>query len=266
MSYIYIVFREQRARELIDQLSTRDNTLEKYKNICEGCDTTDNNAQIFNSTGAEEGGATGGNIHAFRGRGQGKNNNYSNKTKCQNCGLFHKKHACRAKDKKCNICHKIGHFSKVCQRRQQGEAQGQRQRRFIPKQKPSRYGGKYIHEIENDNLYIVDSACNQIVITNYDSVNQAFQELNYAIIDSIEFSLDPVTGKLKYNSKNCNVEINQVLHAKIWKEAETTILMYPSDDKGKITGRPKGMRSKLDTGGGANIMCMITYKSINPSD
>ena len=28
------------------------------KGICEGCDTTDNNAQIFNNTGAEEGGAT----------------------------------------------------------------------------------------------------------------------------------------------------------------------------------------------------------------
>ena len=30
------------------------------------------------------------------------------------------KDACRARDQKCNICHKIGHFSKVCQRREQG--------------------------------------------------------------------------------------------------------------------------------------------------
>ena len=42
--------------------------------------------------------------------------------------------------------------------------------------------------------------------------------------------------------------------------------MYPSDDKGKITGRPKSMKSKLDTGAGANIMSLSTYKSINPSD
>ena len=56
------------------------------------------------------------------------------------------------------------------------------------------------------------------------------------------------------------------MHAKTWKEAETTIMMHPSDDKGKITGRPKGMRSKLDTGAGANIMSLSTYKSINPSD
>ena len=42
--------------------------------------------------------------------------------------------------------------------------------------------------------------------------------------------------------------------------------MYPSDDKGKKTGRPKGMRSKLDTSAGANIMSLSTYKSINPSD
>ena len=137
---------------------------------------------------------------------------------------------------------------------------------FIPKQKPSRFGGKQIHEIENDNLYIVDSAGNHIGITDYDSVNQAFQELNYAIIDSMEFSLDPGTGKLKYNSKNSNVEINQVLPAKTWIEAKRTILMYPSDDKGKITGRPKGMRSKLDTGAGANIMSFSTYRSINSSD
>ena len=213
MSDIYIGVREQRARKLIDQLATTDHTLEKCKSICEGCDTTDNYAPIFNNTGAEEGGATDGNIHTFRGRGQGKNNSYNNRTKCQNCGNFHKKDACRAKDKKCNICHKIGHFSKVCQRKQ-GAAQGQTQKRYIPKQKPSRFGGKQIHEIENDNLYIVDSAGNQIGITDYDSANQAFQELNYAIIDSIEFSLDPGTGKLKYNSKNSNVEINQVLHAK----------------------------------------------------
>ena len=65
MSYIYIGVREQRAWELIDQLATADHTLEKYKSIHEGCDTTDNNAQIFNNTGAEEGGATGGNIHVL---------------------------------------------------------------------------------------------------------------------------------------------------------------------------------------------------------
>ena len=47
MSYIYIAVREQRARELIDQLATTDHILGKYKSICEGCDTTDNNAQIF---------------------------------------------------------------------------------------------------------------------------------------------------------------------------------------------------------------------------
>ena len=115
------------------------------------------------------------------------NNNYNNRTKCQNCGNFHKKYACRAKDQKWNICHKIGHFSKVCQRRQQGAAQGQTQRRFVPKQKPSRFESRQIHEIENDNLYIVDSAGNQIGITDYDSVNQASQELNYTIIDLIEF-------------------------------------------------------------------------------
>ena len=111
------------------------------------------------------------------------------------------------KIKKCNIHHKIGHFSKVCQRRQQGPAQGQTQRTFIPKQKPSRCEGKQIHEIENDNFYTVDSAGNHMGIIDYDSVNQAFQELNYAIIDSIKFSLDPGSGKLKYNSKNSNVEI-----------------------------------------------------------
>ena len=134
-------------------------------------------------------------------KGQGKNNSNNNRTKCQNCGNFHKKDACWAKRQRCNICHKVGHFSKVCQERQQGAAQGHIQRRFIPKQKPNSFGGK------NDNLYI---------------------------IDSIEFSLDPDTGKLKYNSKHSNVEINQVLQTKTWKEVETTILMYPSDDKGKI--------------------------------
>ena len=56
------------------------------------------------------------------------------------------------------------------------------------------------------------------------------------------------------------------MHAKTWKEADTRILMHQSDDKGKITGRPKGMRSKLDTGAGANIMSLRTCKSINPSD
>ena len=91
MSYIYIGIREPRARGLIDQLATADHTLEKYKSICKGCGTTDNNAQNFNNTGPEEDGATGGNIHAFRGKGQGKNNNFNNRTKCQNCGNFHKR-------------------------------------------------------------------------------------------------------------------------------------------------------------------------------
>ena len=68
--------------------------------------------------GAEEGGAIGDDIHAFRGKGQGKNstynNSYNNRTQCQNCGNFHKKDACRDKDQKHNICHKLGLFSKVC--------------------------------------------------------------------------------------------------------------------------------------------------------
>ena len=55
----------------------------------------------------------GGNIHAFRGKGQGKNNNYNNsynnKTKCQNCGNFHKKDACRAKAKYAREDNKVQH-------------------------------------------------------------------------------------------------------------------------------------------------------------
>ena len=100
---------------------------------------------------------------------QGKSNSNNNRTKCQNCGNFHKKDACWAKSQRCNTCHKVGHFSKVCQGKQQGAAQGHIQKRFVPKQKPNSFGGK------DENLYI---------------------------IDSIEFSLDPDTGKLKYNSKH----------------------------------------------------------------
>ena len=69
----------------------------------------------------------------------------------KNCGNFHKKDACWAKNQRCNICQKVGHFSKVCQKRQQGAAQGQIQRRFIPKQQPNSFEGK------NDNLYLIDS-------------------------------------------------------------------------------------------------------------
>ena len=84
-------------------------------------------------------------------KGQGNNNSNHNRTKCQNCGNFHKKYACWANNQRCNICHKVGHFSKVCQERQQGAAQGHIQRRFTPKQQPNSFGGK------NDNLYIIDS-------------------------------------------------------------------------------------------------------------
>ena len=129
-----------------------------------------------------------------------------------------KKDACRAKDQKCNICHRLGHFSKVCQRRQQGVAQGPTQRRFIPKQKPSGFGGKQVHEIENDNLYIVDSSGNQIGITDYDSVNQAFQEVNCAILDSIEFSLDTDTGKLKYNPSSPMLKLTKFCRPKHGKK------------------------------------------------
>ena len=128
MSYIYIGVREQRARELIDQLATADHTLEKYKSICEGCDTTDNNAQILIIQVLKKVVLQVVIYMLLEVKAKVKtinyNNSYKNKTKCQNCGNFHKKDACRAKDKKCNICHRLGHFSKVCQRRQQGAAQG----------------------------------------------------------------------------------------------------------------------------------------------
>ena len=114
------------------------------------------------------------------------------------------------------------------------------------------------------NKQYLDNICDAILLDNSSSV--CVPALLYITIYSIEFSLDPGTGKLKYNSKNSNIEINHVLHTKTLKEAETTIMMYPSDDKRKITGRPKGMRSKQDTGAGVNIMSSSTYRSINPSD
>ena len=97
---------EQRARELIDQLATADQTLEKYKSICEGCDTTDNNAQILITLVLKKV-VLQVVIYML------SEVEYKNRTKCQNCGNFHRKDACRAKDKKCNIFYKIGHFSKV---------------------------------------------------------------------------------------------------------------------------------------------------------
>ena len=43
--------------------------------------------------------------------------------------------------------------------------------------------------------------------------------------------------------------------------------MFPTNRMGKATGnKPKGMTCKLDTGAGVNIMPLLTYKYINPSE
>ena len=50
-------------------------------------------------------------------------------------------------------------------------------------------------------------------------------------------------------------------------QAFTRVQMFPMNSMGKAVGnKPKGMKFKLDTGAGVNIMPLSIYQYINPSE
>ena len=81
-------------------------------------------------------------------------------------------------------------------------------------------------------------------------------------IDSICVQSDNTTT---YTAKGCPM-VHEA-HKTRSHQAFTRVLMFPTNGTGKVTGnKPKGMKCKLDTGAGVNIMPLSTYEYINPSE
>ena len=111
MSYIYIGVKEQRVRDLIDQLPDESHTLEKYLYIGENYDVTMSNAKTFQAHNSQS-----AVINAI-------NKQFSKQSKqtyCKKCKTNHKFGQCRPKPK-CFKCNKEGHIAKHCRSNPQGQ-------------------------------------------------------------------------------------------------------------------------------------------------
>ena len=110
MSLIYNRVKDQRIRDCIDMLRDAEHMLEKYLHLGETQELSEANAEAFNPQGQ-----TTASVHVLRysenkGKGAGK----SSGKLCTYCGLSHKFGQCPAKEAKCKICQKTGHYAKVC--------------------------------------------------------------------------------------------------------------------------------------------------------
>ena len=110
MSLIYNRVNDQRIRDHIDMLPDAEHSLEKYLHLGETQELSQANAETFNPQGQ-----TTASVHALKHtKKEGKGSGKSSGKPCMYCGFNHKFGQCPAKEAKCKICQKIGHYAKVC--------------------------------------------------------------------------------------------------------------------------------------------------------
>ena len=232
MSLIYNRVSDQRIRDHIDTLPDAEHTLEKYLHLDETQELSEANAAAFNPQPSTA------SVHelGYKGQGQGKRSGKP----CSSCGYKHKYGECKAKGEKCKKCGKEGHFAKVCRSKSVNNSQ------YRSNNKSARLSGKRkVHILADDG-----------------EVLETMHTENTPWIDSIHVQSENTTT---YSAKGYSKVDN--IHTTRSHQSFTRIQMFPMNKMGKATdNKPKGMKYKLDTGAGVNIMPLSIYQYINPSE
>ena len=101
MSKIYIRVRNQRIRELINQIPGNQDKLTRYVEIGESYEASLASAQTLSTMATMS-------INAVR-----KQSDNNGQIKCQRCGKNHKKGEYKALKVKCHKWDRVGHFAKM---------------------------------------------------------------------------------------------------------------------------------------------------------
>ena len=236
MSKIYIEVRDQRIRELINQLPEEQHKLTRYVEIGECYEASLASAQTFSTM-------TTTTISAVRRQSDNKG-----QFKCQRCGKHHNKGECKALKVKCHKCDRVGHFAKMCKSKTQGKQANNKIHRVKPR------------TLKSTNVHLVSDEGQNLGTTDWETANKLFDGVVWT--DSIDIFPD-ISGTINYHSSN--VQVDNVCQ-KQKSQAFIFVNMYPTSVQGKNTGPAKQVKCKIDSGAGANLTSLDDYKKVNPSE
>ena len=234
MSKIYIGVRDQRIRELIDQLPEEQHKLTRYVEIGESYEASLASAQTFSTMAT---------ITSSAVRRQSDN---KGQFECQRCEKHHNKGECKALKVKCHKCDRVGHFAKMCKSKTQGKQTNNKIHRVKPR------------TLKTTNVHLVSDEGQNLGTTDWETANKLFDGIIWT--DSIAIFPD-ISGTINYHSRD--VQVGNVCH-KQQSQAFTYVNMYPTSVQDKNTGPIKQVKCKIDSGASANVMSLGDYKKLNP--
>ncbi|XP_056022138.1 uncharacterized protein LOC130055014 [Ostrea edulis] len=149
---------------------------------------------------------------------------------CRNCGenFTHKQKPCPAKGKKCNSCHKLNHFAKVCRSRQNKHSHAESR----------------VYEVQEHEKYA------EQLNKNTDSSDG---EYTYSIQEQVRsVGKTPMTSRM-VNQKNCRLMIDTGARVNILDEKTHIYLGSPKLKKDKIKLLPYGGGNQLEVLGNCEL-------------
>ena len=150
MSKTYNGVRDQRIKELIDQLPEEQHKLTRYVEIDESYEASLASAQTFSTMATTT-------ISAVRRQSDNKG-----QFKCQRCGKNHNKGECKALKVKCHKCDRVGHFTIMCKSKTQGKQTNNKAHRVKPR------------TLKSTNVHLVSDEGQNLGITDIETANKLF--------------------------------------------------------------------------------------------
>ena len=222
-------------------LPDAEHALEKYLHLGETCELSEANAEAFNPKEKTTASGMPYNTPRTWAKVQEKAQiNYAHIL-----FFFSQIGQSPAKEAMCKICQKVGHYAKVCRSKyrkikQNNDRSHNQSARFTANKKKK----TNIHLVADEN-----------------EVLETTPKQDIPWIDSIHVQTENNTT---CSTKGCP-KVQKALRRS--HQVFTRLLMFPTNRMGKATGnKPKGMKFKLDTGTGVNIMPLSSNKNINPSE
>ena len=217
-------------------LPDAEHTLEKYLHLGETQELPQANAEAFNPQDQ-----TTASVHALKYSKQGKGSGKGSGKPCTYCDFNHKLGQCPAKEAKCKICQKIGHYATVCRSKCRKTKQNN----------------------DRSNIQSARFTGNKKKSTNFTwwqmmgKYSKQYKDIPW--LDIIGVYPHTQNNTSIYNKKSF-LEVHNVHKTKSHQEF-TKVEIFPTNWMGKATSKKATlMKCKLDTGASVSVMPLSTFQ------